>query len=460
RRKCRKLGKAGSRAIGRSRRKNLNKFIADLVLREKAQQQEEENELAFLTRQEQLAFERKQFEQKLEFETKMSEIKETSMTSSPENSTSAVWDPTISSYGNADPTGLERKRTDETDESKAETKLTREVFALAATGNDTSVDLLGKFELWKTLRIGAWVARFVSNAKVHDREKTVGPITSEEIQKQLAFWVKRVQGRNEATNTFHDDRLRLNLQRNNDSVYECRGRLQGQYPTYLPDQDVSIEVKDVTEQLTSMCEVAAIDSINVDECGVDSSKLLLQDEIRALKDSLAISKFALSDLNTKVKELENEKACLTTSLISNAPMSIILTNKKWLPQQTITVHMSNIPWLLSSPTLARTMKLFLFPMTRLNLVKKNKARKSARGKKTPQNLDTDENEKAQSLPRVSTENSRQSDNSSPRRKKVAAVIGDSIIKNVQGWRLSDSNNHVVMKSFGGANISDMEDYCI
>jgi hypothetical protein len=43
-------------------------------------------------------------------------------------------------------------------------------------------------------------------------------------------------------------------------------------------------------------------------------------------------------------------------------------------------------------------------------------------------------------------------------KKVTAVIRDSIIKNVQGWRLSDSNNYVVVKSFGGANISDMEDY--
>jgi hypothetical protein len=29
---------------------------------------------------------------------------------------------------------------------------------------------------------------------------------------------------------------------------------------------------------------------------------------------------------------------------------------------------------------------------------------------------------------------------------------------VQGWRLSDSNNYVVVKSFGGANISDLEDY--
>ena len=54
---------------------DLNKFVAELVLQEKAQQQEEENKLAFHTRQEQLVFERKQFEQKLEFEAKMSDIK-------------------------------------------------------------------------------------------------------------------------------------------------------------------------------------------------------------------------------------------------------------------------------------------------------------------------------------------------------------------------------------------------
>ena len=168
------------------------------------------------------------------------------------------------------------------------------------------------------------------------------------------------------------------------------------------------EVNDVTEQFKSMCEVATINSTNADECDVDPSNKLnneehaeasvdeptvdeivtgmlgetsptvpissstehkfiknklsnveaeiksleakildktlsltndlnnlkkycldnsteyvnslrhenasLKDENRALKDSLAISKFALSDLNTKVKELENEKSCLTTSL--------------------------------------------------------------------------------------------------------------------------------------------------
>ena len=51
-----------------------------------------------------------------------------------------------------------------------------------------------------------------------------------------------------------------------------------------------------------------------------------------------------------------------------------------------------------------------------------------------------------------------SDKSQSSKKKVIAVLGDSSIKNLQGWRLSDDNNHVVVKSFGGANCTDMEDY--
>ncbi len=82
-----------------------------------------------------------------------------------------------------------------------------------------------------------------------------------------------------------------------------------------------------------------------------------------LKDSLEISKFALSDLNTKVKELENEKACLTTSLkilyqdFNQSPEHCF--NKQEAaassPQQIITVHVLNPPWLLLSPILARIM---------------------------------------------------------------------------------------------------------
>ena len=50
------------------------------------------------------------------------------------------------------------------------------------------------------------------------------------------------------------------------------------------------------------------------------------------------------------------------------------------------------------------------------------------------------------------------DGTSKFKKKVTVIAGDSIIKHLQGWRLSDTNNHVVVKSFSGATIEDMEDY--
>ena len=40
---------------------------------------------------------------------------------------------------------------------------------------------------------------------------------------------------------FEVDKLELNLQTNERGLYECRGRIQGDYPIYLPDEDVYSE---------------------------------------------------------------------------------------------------------------------------------------------------------------------------------------------------------------------------
>ena len=125
----------------------------------------------------------------------------------------------------------------ESDESRVETKLTREIFNLAITEEDLFDELLGKFNMWKVVRVGAWVTRFVTNLRVREGERATGPLKTKETQKQITFWVKKAQARHEASSVFQEDKLQLNLQRNKEDIYECRGRLQGMYPTYLPDQD-------------------------------------------------------------------------------------------------------------------------------------------------------------------------------------------------------------------------------
>ena len=62
-----------------------------------------------------------------------------------------------------------------------------------------------------------------------------------ETDKQVQWWIKRTQGSYSNTEKFMQDQLRLNLQKNSEGLYECRGRIQGRYRIYLPASTVSSE---------------------------------------------------------------------------------------------------------------------------------------------------------------------------------------------------------------------------
>ena len=54
----------------------------------------------------------------------------------------------------------------------------------------------------------------------------------------MEFWVRRSQARCKGTTKFAEDKLRLNLQKNEQGLFQCRGRIQGEYPIYLPEDSV------------------------------------------------------------------------------------------------------------------------------------------------------------------------------------------------------------------------------
>ena len=60
-------------------------------------------------------------------------------------------------------------------------------------------------------------------------------MTTEELEEQRHFWERRTQREEEKRKQYQEDRLQLNLQPNQDGLLECRGRIQGNYPIYLPD---------------------------------------------------------------------------------------------------------------------------------------------------------------------------------------------------------------------------------
>ena len=107
------------------------------------------------------------------------------------------------------------------DESMAEEKAMRDVFAVAIATTDELDTLLEKFTYWKTKRICAWIMRFLHNVRSRKIGRLKGPLTTEETNKARTFWVKRVQTRAAADKHYQEDRLQLNLQPNQDGVLEC-----------------------------------------------------------------------------------------------------------------------------------------------------------------------------------------------------------------------------------------------
>ena len=118
------------------------------------------------------------------------------------------------------------------EESQTETKLVQKVLGVAVNEKNEIEDVLHKFQLQKAVRICAWMRRFANNS-LHSRgtPRVLGPLTTEKANSQRLFWEKQVQ----KSCNIERDRVALNLQPNQDGLLECRGRIQGEYPVYIPE---------------------------------------------------------------------------------------------------------------------------------------------------------------------------------------------------------------------------------
>ena len=118
------------------------------------------------------------------------------------------------------------------EETQAEAKLVGKVLAVVVDEEDEVEGVLRKFHLRKTVRVSAWMRRFAHNV-LRSRGKTriEGPLTTQETNQVRLHWDRQAQKSGEV----EKDRVVLNLQLNQEGLLEGRGRLQGEYPVYLPD---------------------------------------------------------------------------------------------------------------------------------------------------------------------------------------------------------------------------------
>jgi hypothetical protein len=118
-------------------------------------------------------------------------------------------------------------------------KQSGEIFKAVIQQEDVFTDVLKKYTFWRTMRIMAWVIRFLHNLRSNQIRRE-GPLTTEEIQQQIDWWLKQEQSHYEDSDQTREDKC-LNLKKNERGLLECQGRIQGEYPIYIPPQSILAE---------------------------------------------------------------------------------------------------------------------------------------------------------------------------------------------------------------------------
>ena len=84
---------------------------------------------------------------------------------------------------------------------------------------------------WRTLRVTAWMLRFVSNCRTKSkRNRKIGPLNTDEILNARTRWVKRVQDGGQTVIKSPGWKLEKNPQT---VILTCKGRVKNYQPTYL-----------------------------------------------------------------------------------------------------------------------------------------------------------------------------------------------------------------------------------
>ncbi|XP_065058645.1 uncharacterized protein LOC135686359 [Rhopilema esculentum] len=126
------------------------------------------------------------------------------------------------------------KTTADTD-TELEAKPVKEILKVGREIRDVLTErILEKYSFLKAMKVTAWLKRFAINSRLKKIDRRVGPLTTAELQDVIAFWIRKVQGEFEVKLEFKETQKQLGLEKDEREIYVCKGRIQGEYPIFLP----------------------------------------------------------------------------------------------------------------------------------------------------------------------------------------------------------------------------------
>ena len=94
------------------------------------------------------------------------------------------------------------------------------------------------WRIYQYLRILSCTKRFLTNCK---KQQVYSPLTSSKIENQRGFLIKKKRHRYSKCEKFELSQQQLNLKLSEKGSYKCYGRIQGEYPFFLPREFILAE---------------------------------------------------------------------------------------------------------------------------------------------------------------------------------------------------------------------------
>ena len=123
-------------------------------------------------------------------------------------------------------------------DSESEAKLTKSILKVAVESKVELDMVLEKYQYRKSMRVVAWIKRFIQNCQAKKENRQTGQLAPKKVED---FWIKKEQSKVEGNEKFEEERQQLGLKKNEEGIYICHGRLEGEYPIYLPSDSLFSE---------------------------------------------------------------------------------------------------------------------------------------------------------------------------------------------------------------------------
>ena len=155
-----------------------------------------------------------------------------------------------------------------TEETQAEAKIMKELLRVTAITDDQLDLMMRIWELWKAIRICSWVTHQQQSgtAELSTSRESLdqSPLTRQPNNDNSGHEDHKTEAW--AQTNFKEDKQHLNLQKNAAGIFECRGRIQGVYPIYLPDDAVFAEKLVMYAHLHTLHGWVGLTMASVREC--------------------------------------------------------------------------------------------------------------------------------------------------------------------------------------------------